>query len=611
MKGLLLKEFYIWLKTRSWIMLYILIISVLTSSTGKGTVTPFLGIGILIGTMSSSFLQDEKSRWQNYTKTLPCTPFERVSAKYIIHFSEFLIGVLAFSVSNILAQNKFYTEFDIYVSPGNSQLFAEIALLIAEFILFFAIKLPFCFKFKGTLRTIFSFIPMLIVIAVYAFTVSASLSENMTVLSVNIYIPVLMIITSLVFLAASLMISVVIESDSQSKYKKKFTEIAVILIAVAVAISAATAVLSYNAHKTISTDTSGTYEEISDKELVTEEINNYYSLFCNELHFGMPFDELADELLNAGFIRDNNRKDFFVSESGNISVDLGVSYPDGEKISNISATCKNATKTFRTADYDTFKNIYLCFSKGMTVAELHQKFEELELIPCEIEEQIFSGTEKTRRYSFEFITPDFENEEKGVEYSVRIDTDGETVTNVTDLMLFIRDKTPVATAPSETPAETAAREMKDYADNFCGEVNIIKTPREFIKELKTAGFSESETKFDYYYSPERKVSVSIETDEEDKLSKITVFAHFGKTRNTDSAEKLDEFASVFTVGTDEKILIEKLEEMNALPDSITEDFTDSSEPRRSYEIKYNVEGNVACSVTIDTVNGKVTDVLVF
>lgn len=614
MKGLLLKEFYIWLKTRSWIILYILIISALTSSTGKGTATPFLGVGILIGAMSSSFLQDEKSRWQNYAKTLPCTPFERVSAKYIIHFSEFLIGILAFSVSNVLAQNKFYTEFDIYVSPGNSQLFAEIALLIAQFILFFAIELPFCFKFKGTLRTILSFIPMLIVIVVYAFTVFSFLSESTAAISEHSYIPILMIITSLVFFAASWMISVAIESDSQSEYKKKFVKYAVILTVIAVAIGSVTAVTSYKAHKNITIDSSGTYEEISDTELVTEEINNYYSLFCNELHFGMPFDELATELLNAGFIRDNIRKDFFVSENGNISVDLGVSYPDGEKISNVSATCKHATKKFMSANYETFKNISLCFSEDMTVAEVHRKFEELEIIPYEIEETIFNGTDKTRRYSFEFITMNFEDEKSGVEYTLHIDTDGETVTDVRDLMMFIRDQSPVVTEPTETPAETAAREIKEYADNFCGETNITKTTREYIKELKTAGFSESETKFDYYYSPERKVSVSIETDEEDKLSKIIAFAHFGKTRNVDSSEKLDEFACVFTFGTDEKTLIEKLEEMNAMPDSITEDFTESNEPRRSYEIKYNItdpDGNTTCSVTIETVNGKVTDVFVF
>ena len=78
-----------------------------------------------------------------------------------------------------------------------------------------------------------------------------------------------------------------------------------------------------------------------------------------------------------------------------------------------------------------------------------------------IEENTFYDTQMTRQYSFEFITLNFEDEEGGVEYSLRIDTDGEKVTEVSDLMMYMRDQMPVVTEPVETPDEIAAREIKD------------------------------------------------------------------------------------------------------------------------------------------------------
>lgn len=61
MKGLLLKEFYIWLKTRSWVLIYIAAMSIFAGYSGNGGISA-VGIGILIGQISQAFLHDEKKR---------------------------------------------------------------------------------------------------------------------------------------------------------------------------------------------------------------------------------------------------------------------------------------------------------------------------------------------------------------------------------------------------------------------------------------------------------------------------------------------------------------------------------------------------------------------
>ena len=612
MKGLLLKEFYIWLRTRSWIMIYAVLLCVLSLfSTSSGI--SILPLALVMGMIANSFLLDEKSNWQSYSKALPCTPFERVSAKYIIHFSETVLCTAAYILTSVIASDKLDIA-GIFVSQSITQTVGKYALVAAASFFSLSFLLSVSVKFKGTLRTAISLIVSLPFFLFLAFNSILSYRNLITFISGHKLYPAVIVALSIVALAASLMISVTAETNSDGDYKKKFRKAAIILTVITVLSVSVTGVAICIRYNNLDVDKTGNYDSISDYDSVASEINDYYNTFCNKIHIGTDFEEFASELVAAGFIRDDNRKDFFTSQSGNISIDLGVSYPEGKNISIVTVDCKNATKVFERATYESLTNIKLCFNEGISQTELYEKFGELEIIPCKITEQIFNGTDWVRRYTFEFIALEFEDEESSVSYTLTVDTEDEKVTGVDDLMRFVRDQTPVATEPSETPAEIAAREIKEYADNFCGESNITKTPRKFIKELRIAGFSESENTYDYFGSPDRKVSVAIDTDEDDNIRNITVIAHFGKTRTVDSAEKLDKFATEIPVGTDEKALIEKLEEMNALPDSIIENHTDTKEQRRVYEIKYIIEdsdGNSSCSVTIETVNGKVTDVLVF
>ena len=614
MKGLLLKEFYIWLKTRSWVLIYIAAMSIFAGYSGSGGISA-VGIGILVGQISQAFLHDEKSGWRNYSKALPCTPFERVTSRYIITSAEFLIGIIAHIISKLISQKITDDKLgNLFIYSGDAEFYTELALTVACFTFYLAIMLPLCFKFKGTLRTVTVFLPMVFFIVAYMMLFSASLLGNLIILSEPKYIPVLIVAVSLIALALSWTVSVIIESGTDSRYKNKFAKIAIILTVIAVAAASVTIVSICNSYENRKADKYGEYNSISNTKEVMEEINNYYDLFCNELHIDTDFDAFAEELKSAGFVQDENRKDYFTSESGNIMIDLGMSFPSGQKISTVYVTCKNATKTFETATYNSLKNIEMCFYEEMTQTALYDEFNRLGIIPYQITEQVFNGTDYVRRYTFKFLAAKFEDEENSVEYTLNIDTENGIVTSVDDLMMFVSDNRVVPDETTETPAETAAREIKEYADNFCGESNITKTPREFIKELRIAGFKESENAYDYFYSPDRKVSVALDTDDDDKLRNITVIANFGMMKTVDSDEKLDKLASEIAIGTEEKALIEKLDELDALPDSIIEDFTSDNKQRRTYEIKYTVEdpdGGITCSVTVETVNGIVTDVTVF
>lgn len=616
MKGLLLKEFYIWLRTRSWIMLYIWAISLLTSSSGKVSLS-VAGMGILIGSISSSFLYDEKSNWQKYCKTLPCTPFERVTAKYIIHSAEFFIAVAAYVISHSIAQENYYSSLaGFIVSPPDSQSYIESALMIASFAVFYAIQLPICFKFKGTLRTVMSLIPLTAFFVIYISTAFTSLNGNLTVFFEQKYIPLLIIAASIVLLGASWMISVIIETGSDGVYKKKFKKIAIILIVIAVALASVTAFGFFKSEEKGTADPNGKYEAMDSIETTAEEIDKYYDLFCGELHIGTKIYDYVLALEDAGYIRDEKHTDIYYSESGNIMIDIGISYPSEDKIGKLNITCKNATKAFESATYASFKNIGLNFKKGMTESELHEKFNELEIIPCEIEENTFYDTDRTRQYSFEFITPVFEGEKGGVEYTLRIDTDGEKVTNVTDLMMNIRENTPVPTDPEETPLEIASRSAADYLQQLCDENNIEKTPREFIRDLRNMGYTESEEIYDLYYSENGKVSVSLVTDENDELEKITVIPNYGEMKYIESAtdEDLNKLTADFTNGMAESQFIEKLIEIDMLPDIITEEYGEGDKHARIYEFRYRIGdynglGAMDYSITVDIIEGKVDYIL--
>ena len=626
MKGLLLKEFHVWLRTRSYFLIYLLAMTVVACFTSSRI--SVIGLGILIGQISNAFLTDEKSGWQNYSKTLPCTPFQRVTAKYIITSFELFFGIAAYIISTFVVSNNLTHSTGVssfFPPPTPMEIYSDTCVIIAISAFYLAIDLPICFKLTGSKRTVVSLIPSLI----YIFTVIMGLNVfsngtwNIIINNLR-WIPAAMTVIGLIVFIASWMISVVIETNSDNGYKKKFKKIAIILVVLAVTASIATAAIAvktvgtYKVQKEESEDFG--YSTLRDSEEITDDYNNLYTGFCNEFHIGMTVDECAERLVVMGYFQNQTNPEKFYSESGKININLTTD-PETGKIDSTYAYCYVVEeKDIEYATYETFENLKSNFYEGMSVDKLYLTFNQLKVFPCNISERLFFNDQLIRHYTLKFTTDEF-NGSLGNEASYRIiiATDGENVIGVEDKTIHNygkgNEETTETTETTETHLEKGRREINEFITNICNENNIKKTPREFTKKLKKYDYTESEEHYDLYYSADGKVTVSLVTDSNDKLTEIITVANYGETKYIESAtdEDMTAIFKEIVTGMTETSFQQKLFELDLCPDTIKEKFTDSGMHRRSYEFKYRIDdyngnGTATYSVTVDVTDGKITDI---
>ncbi|MBQ4604515.1 MAG: ABC-2 transporter permease [Clostridia bacterium] len=623
MKGLLLKEFQVWLRTRSYFLIYLLAMTVVACFTSSRI--SVIGLGVLIGQISAAFLADEKCGWQNYSKTLPCTPFQRVTAKYIITSFELFFGIIAYIISTFVVSNNLTHSTGIssfFPPPTPMEIYSDTCIIIAISALYLTIDLPICFKLTGSKRTVVSLIPSLI----YIFTVIMGLNVfsngtwNIIINNLR-WIPAVMAVIGFVLFIASWMISVVIETNSDTDYKKKFKKIAIILVALAVTASIATAAIAvktvgtYKVQKEESEDFG--YSTLRDSEEITDDYNNLYTGFCNEFHIGMTVDECAERLVGMGYFQNQTNPEKFYSKSGKININLTTD-PETGKIDSTYAYCYVVEeKDIEYATYETFENLKSNFYEGMSVDKLYLTFNQLKVFPCNISERLFFDDQLIRHYTLKFTTDEF-NGSPGNEASYRIiiATDGENVIGVEDKTIHNFGKGDEKTTEiAESYLEKSKREISEFITNICNENNIKKTPREFTKKLKKYDYTESEENYDLYYSADGKVTVSLVTDSNDKLTEILAVANYGETKYIESASEED-MTAIFkeiVTGMTETSFQQKLSELDLCPDTIKESFTDNGKHRRTYEFRYRIEdyngnGTATYTVTVDITDGKVTDI---
>lgn len=140
MKGLLLKDFYM---LKKYYRTYLLIVVVFTAASLVGDDNMFFTFYpvLLCGMIPVSLLgYDERSRWIEYSGTLPYTKAQIVSSKYIIGLSAQIIVLLVTGIAQGIKMSK------------NGGLFANnyfLALMLGIFIMaaFSSFCLPFIFKF--------------------------------------------------------------------------------------------------------------------------------------------------------------------------------------------------------------------------------------------------------------------------------------------------------------------------------------------------------------------------------------------------------------------------------------------------------------------------------
>ena len=611
MKGLLLKEFYSWLRTRSWVMIYFFIIGFLSSFSELSV----HGIALLGAFISNEFLYDEKSNWAVCSKALPCTPFQRVTAKYIVHSAEFLVAVTVYLFLMIVsAKNREHSSF-FYTPPSAVEIYTKFAAYVAFSSVFLAVSLFVAFRFKGTLRfvlEIFALIPL------FAFLIIGT--NLISLMSEERWLPAATAAVGILILCVSWMMSVAFETNSDVSYKKKFKKAGIILAVIAVAaagVSVGVVFSNGSAVNLLSDDKNGEYEYISDIKSIEEEYNDLYE-FCEEFHIGQGLEECAAEFDAMGYYQNINNPERLFSDSGKINVNLTTDEKTG-KITSVFVYCNLAEKIIADATADDFKKIRAEFAVGMTQDELHSKFKALAIFPNEISEHNLNGTQPQRSYTLRFSSNSYNgNYMESAVYKIYIETDGETVIEVNDMIFEHSDDSEQPDAiystdePEETPLEIATREMTDFISVFCNETHIEETPGECAQKLKDSGYLESEETDDLYYSEDGKISVMLVANANDELEKITAIANYGEIRYIESAteQEMNELSEKFVLGMTEKTLQERFVEADAIPEIIEEYYTDKKQIQRSYKLKYligdyNGNGSATYSLTVEVTDGKV------
>lgn len=615
MKGLLLKEFYVWKKTRSWLMIYAVAFALLGGFlSNRLASTP-----IYLFSMSFflSFQNDEKSGWEKYQKTLPVTPLQSVSAKYITAIAESIPFIFAYVFSTLFSKGSF---FDIVNTMTAEELASNVIFAVSILLIFMAIDLPVCFGCKGAVGTV-----IVIILAAVFLLMSATLGIIFNFTFEDPVTLILSIVISLLILGISFTVSVNIVSGQDSVYKKKFRNIAIILTVIAVALGGVILGISMknkaeNKNQPGSADSG--YDMIRNYGEIENDFNNLYSGFCNEFHLNTTVEECAQALEGIGYFQNKTNPEKFYSESGKINLYLTVDEETGKIFSTYAFSNLTVEKEFDSATPQDFAQIESTFYEGMTQNELHQKFAELKIFPFSVSETLIYDNQPRRVYVMNFSCDNYDGKpDNRVVYKITVVTDGDVVVEVEQYFFNHSDGSfsgSIEEESTETVLEKGKREATEFITGFCNENHLDGTPRECIRKLKSLGFSESEEMFDSYYSKDGKVSVSLVTDEDDKLREISAVINYGEMHYLESAteEEMADLAANFTEGMTENQFQQKLIELELSPDSIAEKFSENNSHLRVYEIKYRIgdyDGNGAAtwSLTVDVTDGKVTDVLAF
>lgn len=617
MKGLLLKEFYVWKKTRSWLTVYAVAFALLGSFLSSRLVsTPMFLFSM---SFFLSFQNDEKSGWEKYQKTLPVTPLQSVSAKYITTIAESIPFIFACVFSTLFSKGSF---FDIVSTTTAEELASDVIFAVSILLIFMAIELPVCFGCKGAVGTV-----IVIILATVFLLMSATLGIIFNITFEDPVTLILLIVISLLILGISFTLSVNIVSGQDSAYKKKFKRIAIILTVIAVALGGVILGISMknkaeNKKQPDSADSG--YDMIRNYDEIKNDFDNLYSGFCNEFHLNTTVEECAQALEGIGYFQNKTNPEKFYSESGKINLFLTVDEETDKVISTYAYSNLTVEKEFDSATPQDFAQIESNFYDGISQNELHERMRKLEVFPSSVSETLIYDNQPRRVYVMNFSCDNYDGKpDNRVLFKITVVTDGDVVVEV-ERHLFNQNKNSGSLSGSideestETVLEKGKREATEFIKAFCNENHLDGTPRECIKKLRSLGFSESEEKFDLYYSKDGKVSVSLVTDEDDKLREISAVINYGEMHYLESAteEEMADLAANFTEGMTENQFQQKLIELELSPDSIVEKFSENNSHLRVYEIKYRIgdyDGNGAAtwSLTVDVTDGKVTDVLAF
>lgn len=609
MKGLLLKEFYVWLQTR-WFLLALTAVTAVIIAFSNNSIM-FSSLGVLIGGSFNPFLVDEKSGWSKYCKALPGTPFQRVASKYIFTSCEILAGIIMVSAAIMFSSHNYGNT----LSPLKSYIAAT--AYISCILIALAIALPLSSVFNKTLKSLISLIPLLAciyilmsIVYVIRYNLPGWVEELFTE---KIWIYPAIILVSLLILAASMMLSVTIEARKDKAYRRSFGIKAAALSAASVAICAAVFATLYFGGA-FPDPTFGDEVSSSKIEKTQEEYSLYYDLICAEANTEKSGDKVSEALKSLGFIENPENPGTFLSEGGRIKVNVGTDIKTGTVKRITAASLITNHKIIENASDADFEKASDNFTVGMTEKELHVKIKEMELIPTSVKERITFKNQHQRNYYFSFSTENHNSSEYNpAVYNISIEVKNGKVSNVETSVY----SSTVADG-LETIAErqlAAKEEMRILMENYCISECVELSFKENLQILGSLGFTRPDDESTVFTAESGYIKVRITADQKTgDVDYIYIGGSVGENRiDSATSEELAEICEGFSDCKNEEELHQKFYELEFLPYEIFETSGTDGSHTRSYKLLYIIDSynggeGVDYKIDIDVVNGEVSEV---
>ncbi len=454
MKGALLKEFYVWRKTGlAYVASYIVVGIAFCIAGGVSGVL----MGLMLGGVNRVFLEDEKNNWNDYSRVLPYTAVQRVSARYIIILCEMSVALTMVILTDIFSFLKVkelivLREQFSYLGTDNLSV-SVIVMTLAIALAGLAFAIPINYTFKGSKRTILGTIPVIlatIAIILLPFTAKYYLSMSDTFLAAFLkifyyekwVIPVFLAISA-AMIAVSWIVSIIINTNSGKDKLKKLKITAVILTVAIIAASAVSAGILYkngrferdktdyyehyysnliNGNSPSNQGGTKSFEPTEDELQCREDFAELMETFFDEMNVGVPLEKSREQLESLGFKEEEYGSGRFYNgapEGGNICVELGRE-EKSDAVATVYVSADVGVFYIEKATTKELDEIGNSFFEGMTEREMLDKMKELNVVPQYIREYPHPDFGKTQYYYIEYRVNEY-NGGGSTNYSIHID----------------------------------------------------------------------------------------------------------------------------------------------------------------------------------------------
>ena len=413
MKGALLKEFYVWRKTGlTYIAAYIVMgIAFCIAGGVSGAL-----LGLMLGGINRAFLEDEKNNWNDYSRALPYTAVQRVSARYIIILCEMFVALVMAILINIFSFLKekellILGEQFSHLGPDNLSVSSTV-MTVAITLTGLAFMIPLNYIFKGTKRNVISMILAMltaIVIVLLPFTAKYYLTMSNTSVTVFLKIfyyekwvtPVFLAI-SVAMIAVSWIVSIIINTNSGRDKLKKLKITAIILAVAVVAASAVSIGILYkngrfekdetdyyehyysnltNGNSSLNQEETKPYEPTEAELQCREEAEKLMENFFSKTHVGGTLEDCRALIEKMGYSESGYVADEYCKGTDSTKVTIRVyTEPNSDIVSLVNvSTDIGDSNLFKTATAEDMNAIRSRFYEGMSEEAALGILKELDL----------------------------------------------------------------------------------------------------------------------------------------------------------------------------------------------------------------------------------------